>query len=577
MPIHVLSDLVVAQIAAGEVVERPASVVKELAENSLDSGATNIRVSVSGGGRQLLRVSDNGSGIRADEVEVAFARHATSKLQTAEDLNHLLTLGFRGEALCSIAAVSQLSCLTRHQSETHGTKLLIEGGSLTARQTIGAPVGTIIAVENLFYNVPARLKFLKKDATEKRLIAQTVTLMAMAFPHVKFVLDQDERESFRSPGTGKLEDVLVAVYGPQDAKRLTPVDAVTEGVRVQGYTSENDFWRTDRSRIHLFVNGRLVQDNNLTFAVTQAYQTVLQQGQYPTAVLMVTIAPEEVDVNVHPTKAEVRFRDPSMVFLAVQRAVREAIVGRGHATVSAPDRPKSLEGLSRGQQQPSLQLDLESAQNVARIRKDEGLPTDEYRHIPEGVGVPENPRTLPVLRVVGQVGAKYIIAEGPAGVYLIDQHNAHARVNYNQMRIELSEGRLSQVESIPGISSFAPAQARILDQAAPILAVLGVETEPFGPNTFRVIRAPAILDGFDSHTILQALIPELRTDDPQESALRALCRLSAVKSGQTLTLDQMQSLVRRLERTPEPFSSPDGSPTILHLSSDQLSREFSGK
>lgn len=579
MSIQVLSDLVVAQIAAGEVVERPASVVKELIENALDAGATYIHVTTSGGGQKLLRISDNGSGIRADEIELAFARHATSKLRTADDLSHLHTLGFRGEALCSIAAVAQVTCTTRFKDEVHGTKLIIEGGSVVSRQSVGAPAGTVLAVENLFYNVPARLKFLKKDATERRQIAQTVMQMAMAYPAVRFVLEQDGREAFRSTGTSKLEDVLVAAYGVEDAKHMLLVDSETGGVLVSGLTSSADLWRTDRTRINLFINGRVVQDNNLTYAVTQAYQGLFQQGQFPVTVLMIQLPPEEVDVNVHPTKAEVRFRDPHTVFSAVQRAVRDAITQTG-PPISYHNGPRILGGLATPRPQPMLNLGVEDspAPNVAHItpfRPQTG--EDEYAHIPEGVGTPDSPRTLPVLRVVGQVGARYIIAEGPAGVYLIDQHSAHSRVLYTQYRSQFASGTLKQTDSVPGAVVLSGGQARMLEQASLLLTTLGVEIEVFGPNTFRVVRAPAILDGFDSDSILNAVLADLSADDPQEAVMRGLCRLAAVKAGQVLDNNQMQTLVRQLERTPEPFTSPDGTPTLLHLSSDQLLREFRGR
>jgi DNA mismatch repair protein MutL len=579
MPIQVLSDLVVAQIAAGEVVERPASVVKELIENALDAGATYVHVTTNGGGQRLLRISDNGSGIRASEVELAFARHATSKLRTAEDLSHLHTLGFRGEALCSIAAVAQVTCTTRFTDEMHGTKLIIEGGSVVSRQSVGAPSGTVLSVENLFYNVPARLKFLKKDATERRQIAQTVMQMAMAYPGVRFVLEQDGREAFRSPGTGKLEDVLIAAYGVDDVKHLMPVASETGGVNVSGLTSSPELWRMDRTRISLFVNGRVIQDNNLTYAVTQAYQGIFQQGQYPVSVLMIELAPEEVDVNVHPTKAEVRFRDPNNVFSAVQRAVRDAVNQTG-VPVSHSSGPRMLGGLSMPRPQPTLNFDVHDSPtlNVARIAPDSSeTEKDEYAHIPEGAGIPDNPRTLPVLRVVGQVGARYIIAEGPAGVYLIDQYSAHSRVLYTQLRSQFASGTLEQTETIPGTVVVSSGQARTLEQAALLLATLGIEVEAFGPNTFRVIRAPAVLEGFDADSILNSVLSDLSSDDPQEAVMRGLCRLAAVKAGQVLDNSQMQALVRQLERTPDPFTSPDGTPTLLHLSSDQLLREFRGR
>ncbi|NOG49415.1 MAG: DNA mismatch repair endonuclease MutL [Chloroflexi bacterium] len=349
MPISVLPDHVVAQIAAGEVVERPASVVKELIENALDAGAMTVSVAAAGGGRRLIRVSDDGSGISSQEVELAFARHATSKLRTADDLSHLETLGFRGEALCSIAAVSQVTCLSRSRDETTGVKLVIEGSEVVVRSAVGAPAGTIISVENLFYNVPARLKFLKAESTERRLITQIVMQLAMAFPAVRFSLEHDGREAFRSTGSGSLEDVVVAAYGVDTVTHMLPVDSVGGSIIVRGLTSSPEITRTDRSRIHVFVNGRVVHDSNLTYAITQAYTGILESGQYPTSIVKITLPTEDVDINVHPTKAEVRFRDPSAVFAVTQRAIREAVGGMASPRRENdwPDAGRSLFGSMR--------------------------------------------------------------------------------------------------------------------------------------------------------------------------------------------------------------------------------------
>jgi DNA mismatch repair protein MutL len=332
MTIRVLPDIVVAQIAAGEVVERPASVVKELVENSLDAGASHIHVQIHGGGQQRIRISDDGSGIPSEEVELAFYRHATSKLTTTDDLSRIQTLGFRGEALASIASVSRLSIVTRCTQDTSGTMLNLDGGRIIRRQEIGATIGTVITVENLFYNTPARLKFLKKENTEKRQIALFVTRYAMAYPHVRFVLEQDGREVFRSTGSGNLADVLVAAVGLDQFKNMVEVEGIETGsngqphIQLHGYTSVPSFSRADRNQITLFVNGRWIQDTRLSYAISQAYHTFLMTGRYPVSVLMIQIPSEEVDVNVHPTKAEVRFRDSDKVFTAVQRVVRRAVV-----------------------------------------------------------------------------------------------------------------------------------------------------------------------------------------------------------------------------------------------------------
>lgn len=454
MAIEILPDNIVAQIAAGEVVERPASVVKELVENALDAGAANVHVEIAGGGRKLVRVSDDGSGIPTSEVELAFARHATSKLRTVDDLESIRTLGFRGEALSSITAVSRTSLVTRHRTEEAGTQLLMEAGRLLTHQTVGVPVGTVISVENLFFNTPARLKFLKAESTEKRHIAALITRYAMAYPGTRFTLVQDGREVFRSTGSGQLGDVVARAMGLDNFKNMIPVQAqnsATEdrpAVSVHGYASTPDYSRADRTQITLFVNGRWIQDSSLSYAVVQAYHTLLMNGRYPAAILMIEIDPAEVDVNVHPTKAEVRFRNANAVFSTVQRAVREAVVAlagtaqmRSSRLVAQPQQTEIQWGVPGSDVSRSRQLDidlsLEDTGGYAHQR--DGLmdstdagALDDATAIPEGLGAPRKPRTLPMLRVVGQVGAMYIVAEGPAGLYLIDQHAAHERILYEE-------------------------------------------------------------------------------------------------------------------------------------------------
>jgi DNA mismatch repair protein MutL len=566
MPIQLLTDLVIAQIAAGEVVERPASVVKELIENALDAGATTIQVSIEAGGLRLIRIGDNGSGIRANEVELAFTRHATSKLKSVDDLDHLSTLGFRGEALGSIAAVSQVTCLTRHTSEPTGTRLRIEGGQIVTRQSAGAPSGTLITIENLFYNVPARLKFQKKETTERRQISQIVMLYAMAYPNVKFTFEQDGRETFRSLGTGQLDDVLVKALGVDIFRAMRPVAGSHYDIDVTGFTTSPDFVRGDRARVHLFVNGRTIQDSQLSYAVTQAYQGLIQSGHHPICVAMIHMPAEDVDVNVHPTKAEVRFRDPSGVFIAVQRAVREALIPpamRLRAAVQDPDQPSlplaDSGGVANRQTAQSGQFDA----NASRFA------------IPSGIGQPDRPRTLPALRVIGQIGTRYIVAEGPAGLYLVDQLNASYRVVYDAALEGISEF----TDGIDGVISLTSNQASLVEDAMPLLQTIGLTVEPFGPKVFRVAAAPAWLADRSAEAILNAVADALlsKGDDLQDIVLRALCRLGAVQHGTVMALAEMQSVVRHLERCREPMESPDGEPTLIHFTADQLERGFNSR
>ncbi|NWF70696.1 MAG: DNA mismatch repair endonuclease MutL [Chloroflexi bacterium] len=584
MTIQVLPERVIAQIAAGEVVERPASVVKELIENALDAGASVIRVEIDGGGKRLIRVSDNGAGIHSDEAALAVARHATSKLRSVADLEHIETLGFRGEALASIAAVSHMTLTTRHRDAAAGVRLRVEGGDLLRKQTIGAPAGTVVSVENLFFNTPARLKFLKADNTEKRQVTSVITRYAMAYPGVQFVLLQDGVEIFHSSGSGRLADVLVKVFGLDSFKHMLEVNSQGEGEhQVYGYSSTPELHRADRSRITLFVNGRSIQDASLTFAVVQAYHTLLMTGRYPLAVLMLRVPPPDVDVNVHPTKAEVRFRDPNAVFAAVQRAVRRAVVEAAQVTtmrqmvdVVTIRRPAQLD----------LELDMTDSGQYQRQQRPALIPRggdidDESTAIPVGPAAPARPRTLPMLRVLGQISAAYIVAEGPAGMYLVDQHAAHERILYEQfMDNHERQGLIAQYALTAQTIQLAPLEARLLEEHLDSLTHFGFALEAFGPNTFAVRSVPALLADKDPTEILRALLQDLEAGKQpgqrtiEEKIILRVCKQAAVKAGQILSLDEMQGLIRALERCRSPLTCPHGRPTLLHMSSDHLAREF---
>lgn len=591
MPIQVLPDPLVSQIAAGEVVERPASVVKELLENALDAGASHIHVTIDRGGRKLIRVSDDGTGIPAAEVKLAFARHATSKLQTVDDLQAIMTLGFRGEALASIASVSRISMTTRYRGEPAGTTIRVEGGNLLKHEPAGSPAGTIISVENLFYNTPARLKFLKKESTEKRHIVTLVMRYAMAYPQVRFSLEQDGREAFRSSGSGQLIDVLAHVLGLDGVRDLLPVELaaaatdVAPAVNVSGFTSTPSLSRSERSHIALFINGRWILDSNLTYAVVQSYQGLLKPGRYPVAVLMIGMSPQDVDVNVHPTKAEVRFRNPGAVFAAVQRAVRRVLVdsqrpdlhGSPSHSFEAPVQKSYWESQPHT---PAFGIDSNKDDRVTKRRQ--RADEDDLTHFPEGPGGPARPRTLPVLRVVGQVGAMYIVTEGPAGMYLVDQHSAHQRVLYEELMeaYALGAGVPQQGVTVPYTVDMSASEAQTVEQHLDLLAALGFNVEPFGPTTFAIRAVPVILKQAEPDAVLRGMAEILAskrsdTGGLEDRLITYICGCAAYKAGQILSPDDMQALVRRLERCQSPMVSPEGATTIVHMSGDQLAREFS--
>ncbi|MFL7871369.1 MAG: DNA mismatch repair endonuclease MutL, partial [Anaerolineales bacterium] len=432
MPIHLLSPEVASQIAAGEVVERPASVVKELVENALDAGAKSVSVTIEEAGRRLIEVADDGSGIPADELALAVSRHATSKLATAKELFSISTLGFRGEALASIGSVSRMTITSRVADSTTGARIRVEGGQEGEVEQVGAPVGTVVQVENLFYNVPARLKFLKSDITERRAIDTFITRYALAYPDVRFKLTEGKKVALQTAGDGDQRAILATLYGVDTAKQMLEVIAEDEGLKLSGFISPTSITRSNRREMTFFINGRWVQDVPLNAALTQAYHTMLMVGRYPLAMLFLDVDTEAVDVNVHPAKAEVRFREQDKVFSFVQRAVRRALLA--YAPVpSLP--PTTLWGGSASREyQPSEArqsgLDWSMAQDAQQAETAEaGLGS-------EGEAAQPAFANIPLLRLIGQIGATYLVAEGPDGLYLIDQHAAHERVLFEKLMVQ---------------------------------------------------------------------------------------------------------------------------------------------
>ena len=614
MAIQVLAEDVAAKIAAGEVIERPVSVVKELVENALDAEATDIRVEIREGGQRMIRVADNGAGMPAADVETAFQRHATSKVREAEDLFHIHTLGFRGEALPSIAAVSRVTLVTRTRDETVGTRLRLEGGRLVERASVGAPAGTVLTVENLFFNTPARLKFLKSATAEAGQVHTLLQHLALAYPDVRFALVSDGRTVFQHTG-GDLRDSLTTIYGVEVGRQMLPVageagseddlDSLDLGetgrVTVQGYVSPPAVSRANRAHMTFIVNGRWVQDRSLQVAVTEAYHTLLMVGRFPISVLHIGLPPEEVDVNVHPAKAEIRFRDGRAVFSLVQHAVRDALLSQAPipqfgGAPSWDDSPSAERGQwfdpTASATGPLTWPTPDQAEDRAGWtgeRSFEVAPgaADAPSATPPPVE-PALPLTvagggkLPMLRVLGQVGQAYIIAEGPDGLYLIDQHAAHERVLYEEFlqahgRAEV--GRQALLAPLP--LDLTPGEAALLGEQAERLDALGFSLEPFGPQTVLVRAVPTILRQADPRQAIRDILAHVGEGrrnpvetDIEAALLRAVCKTAAIKAGQTLSMAEMQALIRQLEASSSPRTCPHGRPTMIHLSPTFLAREF---
>ncbi len=568
MPIRILPENVSSAIAAGEVIERPASVIKELIENALDAGARRIQIETEAAGVARIMVADDGTGIPISELDLAVARFATSKLETAADLTAIVTLGFRGEALASIGAVSQLQITSRTSNAGEGGQLVIDAGAIGKVETCGAPVGTVVRVSNLFQNVPARRKFLKSDATEKRWIFNLVSRYAMAYPEVSFRLEQDDRLALETTGNGKAREALAQVLGLNTAKAMLELPRSNEPawtMSVSGFISPPSISRGNRREITFFVNGRWIQDAGISAAVTQAYHTLLMVGRYPIVVLWLELEPETVDVNVHPAKAEVRFQEPGRIFSLVQRSVRGTLIGQAPA-------PEATAGWATwgaaGQPEPSWAM-----------AGSFGTVTDDQHLIGLQPALPAS--EMPLLRAVGQVGAAYLVAEGPDGLYLVDQHAAHERVLYDQAMKAHAVGSLASQSLLEPVNvELTTAETELLEGQLSLLPALGFDVEPFGQQTFRLRSIPAIMQTRDPEQALRSLVDAFEEDEApfegeQEARLIArICKRSAVKAGQVLSLNEQQQLLRDLEASTSPRTCPHGRPTLIHLSVDSLERQF---
>jgi DNA mismatch repair protein MutL len=574
MVIKILPEEIASQIAAGEVVERPASVVKELIENALDAGATYITITVEGAGQKVIEVADDGEGIPPDELHLALSRHATSKISKAEDLFRITTLGFRGEALASIASVSRMTITSRPKEDEMGGQLQVDGGKSGKVQPVGAPAGTVLRVEELFYNVPARRKFLKKDATERRQIDGLVTRYAMAYPHVRFHLQQEGRTVLQTSGNGDRREVLAAMFNPDIARKMLEVDAELDDFAVSGFISPTGLTRSNRQAITFFVNGRWVKDIALTTALVQAYHSMLMVGRFPMAVIFLEIQPELVDVNVHPTKSEVRFSKGGEVFSGVQRAVRRALLA--FSPVPTID--------TQVRWTPLPKRDFGAPATEGGWIEDEDSEDRERETLPQAEGQQRLPASgVPLLRLVGQVGAAFLVAEGPDGLYLVDQHAAHERVLFERFMRQKEKEIPSQVLLNPIQVEFSQTDSRLMEEHLPLVTRLGFQVEPFGPNIYQVRSMPSLLIGCDPEAAIRAVIEDFEEDEtPLQNEIEAkiiarVCKRAAVKSGQVLSPEEQKALLTDLEACQAPRTCPHGRPTMIHLSIDLLERQFGRK
>ena len=644
--IHVLSEAVANKIAAGEVVERPASVVKELLENSLDAASTRIKIHVEAGGKKLIQITDNGCGMVRDDAMLAFERHATSKLKNAEDLLSVSTLGFRGEALPSIASVSRLHLETRAAEEPSGTVVEINGGKIFKIEEAGLPIGTSIAIRDLFFNTPARKKFLKAETTELSHIASLVTHYALAHPDKHFELHSATNAMLVAPPVAGYGERVYQVFGKDVLEQLLPIAAVQPlahiglpqpppwrrqeqeepkdpgEVRIHGFVSKPEIQKLNRNSIYIFVNGRLIRDRLVQHAITEAYRNILPPTVFPVVLLFLEMPTAEVDVNVHPSKTEVRFRQQSILHDFVRDSVRAVLMkarpvpqfvseihahptaspsltagahegGQGAAAWSSLDQPVDGAGFTlqapiapviseRFQFQGGISVEANAAVSLARVA--EVIPDDGCTAAL--ADEPDAPSqlapSLASLRPLGQIRESFILAVNAEGLWIIDQHVAHERVLFERvLKQRAAKGVESQRLLMPLILELAPAQQAVFAEISDELARNGFEVEPFGTRSVAVKVAPAGVDGAQVEHMLHELLEQLSREDQKLNLEAIRTRIAAsiachaaIKVNMPLEQNKMEWLLSELAKTECPMSCPHGRPVVLRYSLKDIQKAF---
>lgn len=619
--IRILSDALASQVAAGEVVERPAAVIRELVENSLDAKATHVTVEVQRGGTAMIRITDDGIGMDREDALLCIERHATSKIRSKEDLAAVRTFGFRGEALPSIASVSRFRLATREREALSGTEIEITGGKLSGVKDHGGSGGTVIEVRSLFFNVPARRKFLRTEATEYAHIEQQFRTHAIAHPQVTFTLIRDGGVAFHLPGAEQVLDRIRGLSGEELANRLIEVERTqTHGITVWGYIGGPGLSRSSRQQQLTFLNGRPIESQPINYGLREGFHTSLMKGQYPVTFLFLEMDAEAFDVNVHPAKKEVRFHDGFAVREAVAKAVRQALeiaskLPDGHATTPTRGLAPALQlrpevALPSAPQQQAFAMPvvpssrpsitappmfvirrplLEEAEEQA-VARSASQPIEHKvpeAQMPVQATVDESAEPVakpapPQFRIIGVLHRLYVLMESAEGLVLMDQHAAHERVNFEKMRRAMEQGGVpSQRLLMPLMLQTSPRDGDILKRHLESLARLGIEAEPFGPNTFKIEALPTFLKTDDPLAWLDQVIEELQSLSSKSSALRlgedmiatTVCRHS-VKANDRLSMPEIEALLDDLFACEMPYCCPHGRPTLIQMSMNELEKKF---
>lgn len=589
--VHRLDDDTISKIAAGEIIERPASVVKELVENSIDAGATRIEIEIKNGGRQLIQVIDDGRGMEREDAVLAIERHTTSKIMEPDDLNSLKTLGFRGEALPSIVTISQFEMITKPVDADLGTLIEVKGGMLQKVKDCGAPNGTTIKVHDLFFNTPARLKYLKTIPTEAGYIGEIVSRMALAFPEISFRLNHHEYEVLFTPGSGSLHDAIVAIFGKDTGKEMIPVNYQEGSLQISGFIGKPNIAKTNRNNEIFFINHRYFHNRILSAAVEKAYHTLLPIARYPFVVLFLEIDPAIVDVNVHPSKMEVRFSNEAELFKIFYHAVLKFL--KDSCLLSewiAPDEELNLKTVLAADSQPApqntginyteyTQISAQTSAQTSQVAEAALQTATAVYTIPETLTPINNSNHLYIFPKALQ--DTYILAHDEKGLLIIDQHAAHERVLYERYYYKAKEFLGTQNLLLPETINLSHAQYRVVAERLTLFSEIGFELEVFGGQTVILRGIPLNLANINYYQIIQDLIEQFINfetfKDPaeiKEAFIITMACKTAIKAGDKLNHLEMESLARDLFRCENPYTCPHGRPTVFRMNYEELAKKF---
>lgn len=599
--IKVLDEKTINKIAAGEVVEKPASIIKELVENSIDSGADEINVEVRNGGITYIKVCDNGSGIHYDDLETAFLRHATSKIRTEDDLNTIVTLGFRGEALASIAAVSKVEMISKTKENDIGAKILIEGGKILSKEYCGSPTGTIITVQDVFFNTPARLKFLKSQRSEGMYITETMQNLAMSHTDISFKYRLNDKLIFATRGDGDLKSVLLAIYGREIVNNLIKLEYSGSIAAIKGYIGNSSIAKGSRSGQSVFVNRRYIKNKVVAAAAEAAYKSMLTINKYPFFVIEMFLNPELVDVNVHPSKSEIKFQDDNAVFKDVYNAVKNALLSENIIPDIKESKSEIIKDIPKiNYEQQKMIFDdtekikestekcyIDSYEKIENNFQDEKNKEVLKKEVIEGnnkfnaenITNLKEPKIEP-LSIIGQMNFTYIIAEGENDLYIIDQHAAHERIYYEKYLREYNDSKIhSQNIAVPIIMNLSISEKQLVLENIDFFNKFGYQLEDFGGNSISIRAVPVIYGNPNFKELFNEIVSILNNRENQrinviDRILFTLSCKSAVKSGDKLNYKEMHELIENLRYCESPFTCPHGRPTIIKMTFNELEKRF---